>query len=308
MGERTMTVHIWYMRVACNLRPIGIALRDNKGVDTGCMILLTSKIRPTVDHDNSEPPPSPAICSPRKDVYPGRERGILFPKVRVTGGCEVAEHVWYVEALRLSDYNRGYVPLNDPALTVRENRNIRLKILYRMRHGEDVAPEELPGTYVYSKGHPGIRLDVPLWWSAFIQVREDVADVLRRFDLGRTLLCPVTVELAGGKGEDHRYLTLATSNIRPTIDPENSEAIGYGQKRRESLMCEGKVHLRVRALRSAPDGPAIWTDPGVNDTLFLNDDLAQALLDEPFGHDLQLKQVRLVEARKGLPNPARPSA
>ena len=35
MGERTMTVHIWYMRVACNLRPIGIALRDNKGVDTG---------------------------------------------------------------------------------------------------------------------------------------------------------------------------------------------------------------------------------------------------------------------------------
>ncbi len=135
----------------------------------------------------------------------------------------MTEHVWYVEALRLADYNRGYAPLDDPALTVQENRNIRLKILYRMQHGEEVAPEELPDTYVYTRGHPGIRLDIPLWWSAFTQVREDVADVLRRFDLGKTLLRPVTVELAGGKGEDMRYLTLATSNIRPTIDPDHSE-------------------------------------------------------------------------------------
>ena len=165
------------------------------------MILLTSKIRPTVDHDNSEPPPSPAICSPRKDVYPGRERGILFPKVsrdgRVRGGgaCLVCRS-GCVCRITTGDTSRLMIRPSRCA----KNRNIRLKILYRMRHGEDVAPEELPGTYVYSKGHPGIRLDVPLWWSAFIQVREDVADVLRRFDLGRTLLCPVTVELCRGQG------------------------------------------------------------------------------------------------------------
>jgi hypothetical protein len=220
----------------------------------------------------------------------------------------LAEHVWYIEALRGGRYDRGYTPANDPSLTLRENRNIRLKILYRMDQGKEIAPEELPAIYVYSKGHPGVRLDVPLWHSSFIHVREDVAEVLRLFDLAKTVLRPITVVLAEGKGEDKRYLTLATSNIRATIDPENSEAIGYGQTRREPLMCEGKVHQRVRALRSAPDGPAIWTDPDVSDTLFVNDALAHALLAEPFGRDLQLKQVRLVEARKGLPKPEGPSA
>ena len=213
----------------------------------------------------------------------------------------MAEHVWYIEALRGGRYDRGYTPANDPSLTLRENRNIRLKILYRMEQGKEIAPEELPATYVCDKSHPGVRLDVPLWHSSFIHVREDVADVLRRFDLGKTVLRPITVVLADGKGEDKRYLTLATSNIRATIDPENSEAIGYGQTRREPLTCEGKVHLRVRALRSAPDGPAIWTDPDVSDTLFVNDALAQALLSEPFGHDLRLAKVLLVPKAKGLP-------
>ncbi|HEV8033860.1 hypothetical protein [Yoonia sp.] len=218
----------------------------------------------------------------------------------------MTEHIWYIEALLLGQYNRGYAPADDPALSERENRNIRLKILYRMRQGEPVAPEELPETYVYNKGHPGTRLDIPFWWSAFLQVREDMAEVMRRFDLGRTLLHPITVELAGGKGEDRRYLTLATSNIRSTIDPDHSEGIHYGQKRRSALMCEGKVHPRVRAFRTAVEGPAIWTDPGVADTLFVNDALAQALLAEPYGRDLRLKQVRLVDERRGLPHPAGP--
>lgn len=220
----------------------------------------------------------------------------------------MAEHVWYVEARLLSQYNRGYAPADDPALSERENRNIRLKVHYRMRQGEPVAPEELPETYVYDKGHPGTRLDIPFWWSAFLQVREDMAEVMRRFDLGRTVLRPITVELAGGKGEDRRYLTLATSNIRPTIDPDHSESLHYGNIRRSALMCEGKVHPGVRAFRAAVEGPAIWTDPGLANTLFVNDALAQALLAEPYGRDLRLKQVRLVEARQGLPNPAGPSA
>ena len=208
----------------------------------------------------------------------------------------MAEHVWYIEALRGGRYDRGYTPANDPCLTLRENRNIRLRILYRMKQGEEIAPEELPATYVHSKSHPGVRLDVPLWHSSFIHVRENVAEVLRRFDLGKTVLRPITVVLAEGKGEDKRYLTLATSNIRPTIDPEHSGEIGYGFVRRPALMCETPVHPWVCAYRTALDGPAIWTDPDVSDTLFVNDALAQALLDESFGRDLHLKQVRLAPA------------
>ncbi len=108
-----------------------------------------------------------------------------------------------------------------------------------------------------------------------------------------TLLRPITIGLAGGKGEDKRYLTLAPRNIRATIDPEHSKAIDYGQKRRSALMCETEVHPGVRAFRCAVAGPAIWTDPDVSDMLVVNDALAKALLDEPFGRDLHLKQVRL---------------
>jgi hypothetical protein len=49
-------------------------------------------------------------------------------------------------------------------------------------------------------------------------------------------------------------------------------------------------------------GPAIWTDPDVSHTLFLNDALVQALSAEPFGHDLRLCQVRLVKEPKALPH------
>lgn len=63
----------------------------------------------------------------------------------------------------------------------------------------------------------------------------------------------------------------------------------------------------MQAFRPAPEGPAIWTDPGVAETFFVNEALAQALLAEPYGRDLRLTQVRLVEERRGLPHPGGPS-
>lgn len=147
-----------------------------------------------------------------------------------------------------------------------------------------------------------------IWHSAFVHIREDLAEVMRAFDLGATVLRPIRIALVGNKGVDSRYLILLTSNIRTTIDPENSAPMRPGWVKRAGLSCTGPVHPKVQALRPALEGPAIWTDPTVSHTLFVNDALAQALLDEPFGRDLQLKQVRLVEVRQGLPNPAGPSA
>jgi hypothetical protein len=205
----------------------------------------------------------------------------------------VAGHIWYIQSVNDPDYTRGYVPRPDPALTSSENRKPRLKILHRARIGEPVAPEELPETYVLKPTYPAHRLDVPLWFNSFIHVRADMVEVLRRFDLGATVLRPIRIELGDGKGVDTRYATLLTSNARPTIDPDASEWIGYGAVRRSALRSEGGVHPGVRAFPAAREGPALWSDPEVSKTVFVNDDLAQALLSESFGTWLQLVKVRV---------------
>ncbi|WP_371054746.1 hypothetical protein [Rhodosalinus sp. K401] len=203
----------------------------------------------------------------------------------------MAGHIWYIQSVSDPDYTRGYVPRPDPALTSRENRKPRLKVHHRARIGEPVAPEDLPETYVLKPSHPAHRLDVPLWFNSFIHVRDDMVKVLRRFDLGATVLRPIRVELGDGRGVDTRYATLLTSNVRPTIDPDASEWIGYGAVQRSALRSEGGVHPGVRAFPSVREGPAIWTDPEVAKTVFVNDDLAQALLSEPFANQLHLVQV-----------------
>ena len=205
----------------------------------------------------------------------------------------MAGQIWYLESVFHSDHARGYVPVGDPALTARENRHVRMKIRARARRGAAIAPEEVPETYVHKVTDPATRLDVPLWHSAFVQVRDDVVAVLRRFDLGTTVLRPIRVELADGGGVDTRYATLLTSNARATIDPDASESIGYGAVKRGGLMCEGEIHPGVRAFRDAGRGPAVWTDPHVDTTVFVNDALAQALLSEPAGCALRLKRIGL---------------
>ncbi len=130
---------------------------------------------------------------------------------------------------------------------------------------------------------------------AFAHIREDVADVPWAFVPGATVLRPVRIALRE-KGVDTRYLILLTSNIRPTIDPDKPEPIPTGWVKRVGLKCTGAVHPKVKALRSALDGPAFWTDPTVNYTIFVNDDLAMAQKAAPLARDLVLKKIRVSEA------------
>lgn len=97
-------------------------------------------------------------------------------------------------------------------------------------------------------------------------------------------------------GVDARSLILHTSNIRATIDPENAKAVRPGWVKRAGLSWTGPVHPQVQAPRPAPEGPAIWTDPTVNSTMFVNEDPAMALKAAPFARDLQRKKIRVSEA------------
>jgi hypothetical protein len=207
----------------------------------------------------------------------------------------MADHVWYIEAAHSPTTARSYVPEPDPALDEQENRTARSRIKHRALNGQPIPAEMLPASYVHHTGGRDNKLDTPIWNSAFLHVREDVAEVLRRFDLGQTVLKPISVTLHGGKGVDDRFLILLTSNVRPTIDPAASDPVPPARPKRFTLMTDKAVHPGVRAYRAALDGPAIWTDPAVNDTIFVNADLAMALGAEPFGKALRLKKVRLSE-------------
>jgi hypothetical protein len=146
---------------------------------------------------------------------------------------------------------------------------------------------------VHHTGGRDNKLDTPIWNSAFVHIREDVAEVLRRFDLGNTVLKPIRVNLHGGKGVDDRFLILLTSNVRPTIDPAASDPVPAARPKRHMLITDKAVHPGVRAYRAALDGPAIWTDPAVSNTIFVNEALATALKVEPFGKALRLKRISL---------------
>jgi hypothetical protein len=206
---------------------------------------------------------------------------------------EMAEHIWYIQAAFSPTTARSYIPVRDPSLSRRDYLTSQSRLSHRAKTGQLVSPDELPEQYVHDRAGRQTKLDLPIWNSAFVHVRRDVADVLRRFDIGNTVLRPIKVTLYGDKGVDEDQLILLPCNVRPTIDPVNSEPVPPAQVKRAGLRTDKAVHPGVTALRSALEGPAIWTDPGVNYTIFVNEDLATALQAEPFAKALRLKKIRL---------------
>jgi hypothetical protein len=205
----------------------------------------------------------------------------------------MASCVWFIQAANSSTYARHFTPAPLPDRNWEEYRRHLIKVEYRARAGEPVSAEDLPSHYVPMADAPPSRLTVPMWNADFVHVRDDMAEVMRRFDLGRTVLKPITVSLPRGRGEETRYLTLLTLNLRETIDPAASRPVPASRKRRTALRSDTRIIPNVKAFPSALEGPAIWTDPMVLRTLFVNDALARALLAEPFGKALGLKQVEL---------------
>jgi hypothetical protein len=193
----------------------------------------------------------------------------------------------------IPETQRSYVPVTDPALDMMKNLERDARIDCRAKTGAPVAPEELPYAHEYDSAGRQTKPGIAIWNSAYDHVRDGVTEVMLAFVLGATVLRPIKIALVDNKGVDTRFLILLTSNILPTTHPDRSKPIRPGWLERPRPIRNGPVHQKVQARRSALEGPALWTDPGLADTLFVNDALAQALLSEPFGRDLHLKQVRL---------------
>lgn len=168
------------------------------------------------------------------------------------------------------------------------------KLKWRAEKGEVIDPADFPTDYCASLTNPNRNLVLPLWHCGCIHIRDDMVAVLRRFDLGNTILLPIRVALADDAGIRTDFSTISVANLKSTIDPARSEPLKRGRPRRSSLFSPKPIHAGVVALPAALDGPDIWTDPQVSGTIFVSDRLAQALRAEEFSSKLGLKKVRVV--------------
>ena len=204
---------------------------------------------------------------------------------------------WYIQAISNPLRHRGYVAGNldgpDMEAVMASNR----RLASRARVGERIDVSEFPTDYQRSNPKTNGKLDLPLWTSNFVHVRADVVETLRRFDLGNTVFAPIRITLPDDGGVNEESSILSVGNPRSTIDKDRSERLYVGAKFRFPLSSDKPVHPGVFALPGALDGPDLWNEPDVTDTVFASDRLARALQEEEFGKALQLRQVRVAGPR-----------
>lgn len=201
--------------------------------------------------------------------------------------------IWFIGAATSVQSHRGYLP-------GRADRSDQAEFAVRMRRlrsrsdsGEVIDPSDFPSDYRANPTDPNRNLVLPVWQSGLVHVRIDVVEVLRQFDMGKTVLVPIRVALPDDAGVRTDFFTISVPNLKPTIDPAQSEPLERGLSRRLALSSAKPVHPGVVAYPSALSGPDIWVDPDVMKTIFVSDRLALALKALPDSPKLGLKKVRV---------------
>ncbi len=207
----------------------------------------------------------------------------------------MVEYVWYLQATTDPGTSRGYMPVgyNGPDRT-KVFTTLRA-LAYRAEIGERIDPSEFPAEYEAVNTNPSRNLNLPMWYSTLRHVRADMAAVLRRFDLGRTVLAPIRITLPDGAGVRDDFSVLSVANLKSMVDPALSTPMKRGRKRWGHLHTSAATDDSVVVKRLALEGPDIWTDPQVSTTIFVSDGLAKVLLEQDFGKALKLRRVRVVE-------------
>lgn len=204
--------------------------------------------------------------------------------------------IWYLQATSDPSTSRGFIPVGQPGEDIKAYFQ-RLSILAaRIEKAEVIPIEELPTDYETKKTDPKRNLNLPMWHSSFVHVHKDMAAVLRRFDIGQTVMAPMRITMSDGVAVNTDYCLLAVTNLKMTVDPARSGPKAYGSKRWAAPHSSSKVNTTLVALRSTLEGPDIWTAPDVFSTIFVSDRLAQALLAEEWGSKLKLRKVLVAMA------------
>ena len=196
----------------------------------------------------------------------------------------------------------------DPNMTSADDDPIRVNrkelVNASKMRGEELPVEVFPTQFVEFRPHDPTDLTQPYLLGAFHFVHRELAEVLRRFDLGPAVLVPVKFLESDGKTPlSDDYLILNVGSARETVVPEHSPSI-YQWTHYPDEMPAGTPLLaydqsaqkkEITCRRSAMEGPPLWLDPDVKDVIFLADPIARALDEAGYRRALKIKPCTLAD-------------
>lgn len=207
----------------------------------------------------------------------------------------MSDRIWFCDLPRDTYALIGFVPgrAADPDMDDAQREALkRYKAAFRRdMAGEVVAPEDVPHMMYF--GQPGEYTDPlpPAFFNGFVFLRDDAADIFMAHDLGDAALFPVDL-----------FQNDRTTPVLPKVHALNRanrkatlNAADYGLRR----MVPGqelfnlprdmpKRHKDFTAPRATLDGPDLWVDPTIVQTMFLSDRLAQALISAKIDKEFSL--------------------
>ncbi|MBY4894413.1 hypothetical protein KUL25_16780 [Rhodobacteraceae bacterium N5(2021)] len=192
----------------------------------------------------------------------------------------MTERIWFCDVPRSTSALIGFAAAasDDPD---RLEVSKRLKPIFTANwRGEKVSEGDVPDKLYYRQ--PGrFRKPVPpVFVNGFTYLRADVAEILRAHDMGQAALFAVNLfqndKVTPVEGD---VFTLNVANSKPTIDPES-----FGLRRfvpgQDWYVLPRDLparHGNFTAPRSTLEGPDLWVDPRIVQTMFFSDRLVQSL-------------------------------
>ncbi len=157
-------------------------------------------------------------------------------------------------------------------------------VLRRIRLGEPFSDDEYPRRLVWDDGDakPYAGKVRRVFTNGFVFLRDDVAAIFSRFDLGDATLVPFDLyEQDNTTQIDVKVFGLVSRSRLHTIDPTSPDLrkVRYSDPQRYFLPTDKTAWTKVRLLDLPVDRPDYWGDPAIDDCIFLSSDLAEALVD-----------------------------
>ena len=197
------------------------------------------------------------------------------------------QRAWLSAALKNTEYSRNFMHYEkaEPGRVVPLPSIIELN--RRMKKGDAIAEGEIPRRQFYMNAWKFEETLPPVILMSFLALRRDVADIFRRFDLGRGRLHPVDLlEFDRVTLVSRDYEILTPGNAIETLDLPRSTSVMrrvWDDKVTYNFVTPRGKDKPVYVLQPGfSAGPDVWVDPRVIGALFLSDRLQAALKDARF--------------------------
>lgn len=169
-------------------------------------------------------------------------------------------------------------------------------VLNRISRGEPFSDDEYPKRLVWDDGNakPYSGKVPAVFTNGFIFLRQEVAEIFSGFDLGDATLVPFDLyEQDNTTKIDVKAFALVSRSRLRTIDLDspNLRKVRYSNPPNFKMPLEPDDLANLKVLDLPADCPAYWADPRIDFSIFMNSDLANALVDAGYGTDFFLNPL-----------------